>query len=179
MKLFLFGLLLTLFSWSLAWGKFIPGYQYSFFPLWLGYILTINGLALWLIKKSLLTKMGLGFILLFLISIPFWWFFEILNLLTNNWQYIGSKSLNFGEYFIRASISFSTVVPAIFSTAFLNFNILNKIKSIQGKKRQITRPIILLLFELGILSFLLISVLPEFSYPLLWLGVLLIFEPFN
>lgn len=83
MKLFLFGLFLTLTSWIFAWGKFGFLSENSFFPLWLGYILTINGLSNYLFKKSLLSKMKKKFIVLFLIFEPINYFLKFPSILQN------------------------------------------------------------------------------------------------
>ena len=41
----LLGSAITAFFWWIAWSKECPASQYAFFPLWGGYILTINGLS--------------------------------------------------------------------------------------------------------------------------------------
>ena len=55
--------------------------------------------------------------LLFLISAPAWWLFELINLQTQNWFYDGKQFFTYVEYAILATISFSTVMPAVFETA--------------------------------------------------------------
>lgn len=179
MKMFIFGSVLTVISWILAWGRLEPFYEYSFFPLWIGYIITINGLSYWLFGKSLLLGMGKSFLILFLISIPLWWFFEFLNLFTQNWHYIFPREIGPVEYFFRASISFSTVIPAVLSTAFLFYNILAGIKHLRWVKFPLNQPTLLAVFGLGVLSFLLIFVTPQLSFPFMWLGLFLMFEPLN
>ena len=179
MKLLLAGVTFTLISWVFAWGQFSPLSAYTFFPLWLGYILTVNGFSRWLTGQSLLHRMGSRFILLFLISIPFWWLFEFLNLFTQNWQYLVPGEVSGFSYFIQASVNFSTVTPAVLSTAFFFSSLLRKIKPLKGKPFAIKKTTPLLLAGLSATSFLLILLLPEFSFPLLWAGVVLLFEPLN
>jgi hypothetical protein len=55
------------------------------------------------------------FLLLFPVSAVFWWYFEYLNQFVQNWYYTG---VDYGPitYSIHASISFSTVLPAVYTT---------------------------------------------------------------
>jgi hypothetical protein len=52
------------------------------------------------------------FLVLFPVSAAFWWFFEYLNRFVQNWYYVG---VDFSplEYFWYATLSFSTVLPAV------------------------------------------------------------------
>ena len=63
----------------------------------------------------MLLRQPLSFLLLFPASAGFWWFFEYLNRFAQNWSYTG---IEFGpdEYFLFATLSFSTVLPAITGT---------------------------------------------------------------
>ena len=79
MAILIIGCILTITSWVVAWGRFGVLTEFSFFPLWLGYILTMNGLAEVFTGSSLLTRMRWSFGWLFVISVPFWWFFEGMN----------------------------------------------------------------------------------------------------
>ncbi|MBI2268623.1 MAG: hypothetical protein HYU80_04290 [Candidatus Blackburnbacteria bacterium] len=175
-KLFISGVVLTILSWIFAWGRFASLYEYTFFPLWLGLIITINGFSGLLLHDSLLSRMNSNFLFLFLVSIPFWWFFELLNLHTQNWRYIGPELFKPTEYFLRASISFSTVVPAILSVSFLVYGILRRIRPITGKKIKINP---FFLFTLGIIALLLIFFVPNLSYPLVWVTLFLLVDPLN
>ena len=59
------------------------------------------------------------FLSLFPLSAGFWWFFEYLNRFVQNWHYLGAAELSPLEYFVRATIPFSTVLPAVIGTAEL------------------------------------------------------------
>jgi len=67
------GLGLILIFWPLNW--FAPGAikGLGFFPLWLGYILLMDGLVFHRKRSSLFSRSWGKFILLFLLSIPLWW----------------------------------------------------------------------------------------------------------
>jgi hypothetical protein len=113
------GLALTAVAWVLAWTRFAwfePLQLYTFTPLWLGYILAINALTVCRNGSCLLLDRPGCFAALFPASAAFWWYFEYLNRYVGNWHYLGVESLSAVEYFIHATISFSTVLPAVIST---------------------------------------------------------------
>lgn len=112
------GLGCGLVSWALAWNRFewFASLQvHTFLPLWLSYIVVVNALC----QRSSGTCPMLGrpgyFLLLFPASAFFWWYFEYLNRFVQNWWYTG---FYFGplRYTLYASMSFSTVLPAVLST---------------------------------------------------------------
>jgi hypothetical protein len=113
------GLLLIGICWPLNW--LLPGVRsaFLFFPLWLGYILTVDS---WVRNRrgtSLLTRSSRDFIRLFFVSAPAWWLFELINQRTRNWEYLGAEQFNYIEYCLLCTVSFSTVMPAVFETAEL------------------------------------------------------------
>src|SRR5262249_40768053 len=85
------GLLLLAICWPLNWT--LPGMRtaYLFFPLWLGYILTMDALVFHRTSTSLWTRSRRDFWLHFVASAPVWWLFEIINNRTRNWEYLGSN----------------------------------------------------------------------------------------
>ena len=113
------GILLIILFWYLNWNLAGLRTQILFFPLWLGYILTVDALVFYRKRTSLLTRGRKKFVLMFLISAPAWWLFELINWRTQNWFYDGKQFFTDVEYAILATISFSTVMPAVFGTAEL------------------------------------------------------------
>jgi hypothetical protein len=112
------GVALGLVSWILAWNRFpwFSEYQaHTFTPLWIAYILTVNGVTHRRTGTCLLLRRPLSFLLLFPASAVFWWFFEYLNRFVQNWTYTGADFAP-AEYFLFATLSFSTVLPAIATT---------------------------------------------------------------
>src|SRR5687768_13491179 len=85
------GLILIAIVWPLNW--FLPGLRtaYLFFPLWLGYVLAVDALVLARSGTSLLARSRRDFALLFVLSAPAWWLFEIINQRTQNWEYLGRE----------------------------------------------------------------------------------------
>jgi len=116
------GLALTALAWVLAWNRFpwfAPLQSHTFTPLWLGYILVVNALTCWRAGLCLLTAEPRFFLALFPLSAVFWWFFEFLNRFTGNWHYVGVETFSSLEYALLATLAFSTVLPAVLSTARL------------------------------------------------------------
>jgi hypothetical protein len=56
------------------------------------------------------------FLCLFPVSAAFWWFFEYLNRFVQNWYYVGVDRMGKLEYFLLATLPFSTVLPAVLGT---------------------------------------------------------------
>lgn len=159
---FYFGLVLILIIWFFNW--YLTGLRTHllFFPLWLGYSLTIDGIV-WRRKGSSLISRDLKkYLGLFVISIPTWWAFELLNKITNNWEYLGRESFTDLEYFIYASISFSTVIPAVFGSAELasTFKWMNNIG--KGPKIPSSKKSIVLLIFIGGITMALLVIWPSY-----------------
>jgi hypothetical protein len=76
----------------------------------------VNALCRWRSGRCLLTDSPRAFVLLFPASAVFWWFFEYLNRFVQNWYYLGVERFSPAAYVLFASISFSTVLPAVLST---------------------------------------------------------------
>ena len=54
-------------------------------------------------------------LLLIVLSVPLWWWFELVNYRVENWEYVGRRGYSHAEYFLLASVAFSTVIPALHS----------------------------------------------------------------
>lgn len=174
-----FGLGLVVIFWILNWS--LPGLRthWAFFPLWLGYCLTVDALVYRRQGASMLTRDPVSYVKLFLISAPAWWLFEVLNWRTQNWFYDGRKFFTDFQYFVLASLSFSTVMPAVFGTAELasTFRWLRRIKS--GLVILPTRKVLLGSFLAGWLMLGLLLLWPHYFFPFLWLSIYFILEPIN
>ena len=78
------GLALVAVAWPASWLGIRPLSEYSFFPLWFGYILIIDALVLRRKGTSLLVRNPKAFGGMFLASVPLWWAFEGINFFTHN-----------------------------------------------------------------------------------------------
>ncbi len=110
----------TLLAWWLAWTRYEwmrPLQAHTFTPLWLGYIVIVNALTYRRTGHCMLVHRPRYLFSLFPLSACFWWSFEYLNRFVQNWYYVGGEELTAGEYLLRATLSFSTVLPAVLGTA--------------------------------------------------------------
>jgi len=105
--------------WILAWTRqtwFSPYQLYTFTPLWIAYIVVVNALTWRRTGRCLLTHETAYLLRLFPLSAVFWWFFEYLNRFVQNWWYILGAEFTPLQYFLAATLPFSTVLPAVLST---------------------------------------------------------------
>jgi hypothetical protein len=172
------GLIVLLISWYLNWNLDSLRTHWGFFFLWFGYSIFVDAVVFYRKGTSLITRNKKLFFSLFLISIPVWWLFELYNLRTENWFYDGKQFFTNFEYFLLASLSFSTVMPAVFGTAEFA-GTFNWLKKISLKKINPDEKILKSLILAGILIVLLIIIFPKIFYPLVWVSVFLLVEPLN
>jgi hypothetical protein len=173
------GIILVIVFWFLNWELDGLRTQILFFPLWLGYALTVDAIVFYRKGTSLLNRNVKKYISLFLISAPAWWLFELLNLATQNWFYDGKQFFTDLEYALLATISFSTVIPAVFGTAELvgSFKWIQNINS--GVKIPPTKKILITQFFLGWLMLALMLILPQYFFLFVWMSLFFIIEPIN
>jgi hypothetical protein len=144
-----------------------------------GYALAIDGLVVMRKGNSLLTRDPAAYVGLFLISAPAWWLFELINSRTQNWFYTGREWFTDLQYFGLASLSFSTVMPAVFGTAELVSTFERMQRPWPGPKIRPTPGTTTILFAIGwaMLAFLLLW--PAYFFPFVWVSVYFIIEPLN
>jgi hypothetical protein len=170
----------TAIWWALAWTRFhwmAPLQEHTFTPLWLGYIVVVNAWTYARVGHCMMLHRPRYFLSLFPLSAVFWWLFEFLNRFVQNWYYIGVADLSPLEYFLRATIPFSTVLPAVMGTAEL-------LTSCPGMSAGLDRFKVIpighperagwsLLF-LSCLSLSGIGLWPDYLFPFVWIGPLLL-----
>lgn len=174
-----FGIFLIVVFWILNWSLHGLRTHWGFFPLWLGYCLTVDALVLKRTGSSLYNRSIKKYFLLFVVSAPCWWLFELFNSHLQNWQYLGKENFSTLEYAFFETISFSTVTPAVIGSAELvstfawvkRFNFQYRISS-NSKTAGIFFTFGLLLLA-GILNW------PTVFYPFVWIAVFLLIEPIN
>jgi hypothetical protein len=113
------GLGLIALGWALAWNESLAPPEWrreSFTPLWVGYVVVMNALALRRSGRSPLTHRTAWLLAQFPASAVFWWLFEYLNRYVGNWYYSGIADSGAWDYFLQGTLAFSTVLPAVVST---------------------------------------------------------------
>ena len=173
------GLLLAAVFWGLNWGLDGLRTHWGFFPLWLGFCLTIDALTVWQKGSSLLKRNPKAYLALFLISAPAWWLFEVLNWRTQNWYYDGRVFFSHAEYFLLASLSFSTVMPAVFGAAELLSSLPWFPRTVRGPRIPPTRTVTTIFFAAGWLMLLALLIWPKLFFPFLWISLYFILAPLN
>jgi hypothetical protein len=173
------GFCLILFGWIVAW-QIIPiepsWRQHTFTPLWLGYILMVNG---WSHKRkgfSLLTRHPWDLGGLSILSAIFWWSLEFLNRFTENWHYLQTESYPAWKYLCLASLPFATVLPAVWSTAELlssfgwgnSFRAWYPVKVVKSGLFRTAIPLV------SVLSLITCGLAPDFLFPCLWISPFLL-----
>ncbi len=168
-------------AWASSWLRVDPLYRYSFFPLWLGYILFIDALVVMRQGKSILTRARWRYLLLFLTSSLFWWVFEGLNVPVHNWHYILDQPYSPLAYFLTASLNFSTVLPAVMETAELlsTFKPLHPHLPASNPGPLLPLWVLALVETLGIICLILPFVFPRYFFILIWLSLTLVIDPIN
>jgi hypothetical protein len=174
------GVLWTAGFWVLAWNRFewfTPFQAFTFTPLWLGYILVVNAWTDSRTGGSMMLDQPRLFGWLFPLSAVFWWSFEYLNRFVQNWYYVGAQTFTPWEYFLHATVPFSTVLPAVLSTKELlgsfpriraGWDRLPPVAAM-GKK-----PAGWLIFVLACAGLIGIGIWPTILFPLVWVAPLLL-----
>ena len=173
------GLALIAVAWPASWLQLQPLAEYSFFPLWLGYILLIDALVLRRKGTSLLMRDPKAFWGLFVASVPLWWAFEGINYYTQNWQYLGAGDYSTLRYILVASWHFSIVIPAVFETAELvgSLDLVNRF--LHGPVLPDSRMLPAGAMVLGLASLLSLVLWPNYAFAGSWLCIFLLLDPIN
>ena len=173
------GLVLLADCWPLNWMLSGVRTAYLFFPLWLGYIWVVDALVQHRTGTSLWTRSRRDFALLFVASSPVWWLFEAINARTHNWEYLGTEAFSWLAYNVLCTLSFSTVMPAVFETAEL-VGTFRWIERFASGPRVLPRRRVCLGLLLGGSGMLALTLLwPRYFYPFVWTSLVLILEPLN
>ena len=173
------GLTLVAVAWPVSWLQVDTIGQYAFFPLWLGYVLTMDALVLRRNGTSLLSRNGTAFVGMFLASVPLWWIFEGINHFTQNWHYVGDEEYSILRYVVVASLNFSIVIPAVFETAEMagSFRVFKRFH--RGPIVPISRQILTASMVLGVISLIALILWPRQAFAGTWLCLILLLDPIN
>jgi len=173
-------ILLVVVSWFSSWSRNGP-WMYTFFPIWFGFIFTLDGLNVARRGSSLLTRSALRFLALFPISAVFWWVFEWFNNTVNNWTYLTDHPYTPLMHWLIATLDFSTVLPAFLEMAELlsSFKALRPRLGVTEPGPRAPLAVALGLIALGVVTFALPFFFPTYTYYLIWVCLVLIVDPLN
>jgi hypothetical protein len=173
------GFLLVAVAWPANW--LLPGMRTHlfFFPLWLGFCLAVDGLTVVRTGSSMITRSRRAWLGLFLVSAPAWWLFEVINWRTRNWAYLGREEFGVVGYIVLASVSFATVIPAVFGAAewVRSFRWFDRGGRMQPWPPGRFGPMAQLVTGASMLALLLVW--PRQFFPFVWISVWLLIEPVN
>ena len=157
-----------------------PLASYYFPFIWFGYILVVDALVLKFHKKSLVHTNPKKFVFLLVSSALFWWLFEIVNWGVGSWSYHGGipYQSQFGRFFFK-TISFATVLPAVFETAEIV-----RVREVFAKIKlhhthRVTHHLVYGMILVGIFGLLLALIWPKLFFPLVWVVFFCILDPIN
>ena len=175
----LLGLILICVAWPFSWAESGAGLQYTFFPLWLGFILAVDGLVLRRTGTSLIVRSPKIMAMMFILAVPYWWMFEAINQVIQNWVYIGSNPETSLFSLIQTSLAFSVVIPAVFEVSELvgSFNFINRFARMPALV--LNRQQVAIIGILGVLSLAALLTWPKYLFPITWLSLFFIFDPIN
>lgn len=167
-------------AWALAWTRF-PWFAacqpFTFSPLWLAYIVTVNALTWRQTGRCLLTHAPGRLAGLFAASAVFWWYFEYLNRFVQNWYYEGVTGISAAQYFWFATLPFATVLPAVLGTceflaAFPRTAAgLDRAWTVRVPRPRVMAGLVLCAAGAGLAA---VGVWPDWLFPLLWVSPLLV-----
>ena len=173
------GVGVVLVFWIINWTWVGLRTYWAFFPMWLGYCLAVDGLVLWRTGTALLSRGWKRYVGLFLVSALVWWVFEALNLRTHNWTYIGAESFSTAAYTFWTTLSFMTVIPAVFGSAELiaSFGFLKRLGP--GPRIPQDSTTTAAFFAAGWILLAMLLIWPMVFFPFIWISLYFILEPLN
>ncbi|HOG16595.1 MAG TPA: hypothetical protein PLB96_04550 [Syntrophales bacterium] len=173
------GLALITVFWPLNWLLTGPRTHWAFFPLWLGYCLAVDAAVSFRKGSSPFSRDPAGYAGMFPVSVLAWWLFEFVNWRTGNWIYLGEEHVGPVGFFLLSSLSFSTVIPAVFGTAELvgTWRPIRRMRT--AAPLAVTQPLLAGMFAAGWAMLALLLLWPRWFFPFVWLSLFFILEPVN
>ncbi|MEE8362904.1 MAG: hypothetical protein V3S18_02410 [Dehalococcoidia bacterium] len=108
------------------------------------------------------------------VSIPFWWYFELVNARIDNWEYVDAERYGPVAYVLLASVAFATVVPAVTAAASLVDRLA------PGRERDVSgtasRALPVGLIAAGLAAEAGVLIVPGILFPLVWVAPFLMLD---
>jgi hypothetical protein len=149
------------------WGLDSAWNPLAFVALWTG-----AALAMWSLGRD-----GYPGVMrhgrLALLSVPLWWWFELVNTRVKNWEYVYDFEYSTLEYALLTSLAFSTVVPALAAATAASERLVPPPGSPSvPRSRGLGRTLLVV----GVLLQVTVLMAPSFLYPFVWVAPLLILD---
>lgn len=177
-----FGIILLFLSEIFLFKKIEPFYSWFYCFAWWPYILTLDAIIYRLKGNSLIVNRTKEFFLMIPWSIFIWLIFEAANLSLENWYYINLPH-SIVERWLGYAIAYGTVLPGMFETAELLESSIFKSPPhplpLPMGERGRARGGHIVLILLGAVCLVLSVLIPEYFFPLIWVGFIFLLEPFN
>jgi hypothetical protein len=160
------GLALTGTGWAVLWGVVSFFNPLAFAAMWTG-----AAVVMWCASRC-------GYpgarrhLALALVSIPLWWWFELVDARTENWSYVNPFSPSPFWYAVLASIAFATVVPAVTSATALVRRFCPGDPAMSEASKRFARREIIAAVVLQALVF----AFPRQMYPFVWIAPFLLVD---
>jgi len=171
------GIILLILSEILHLKKIEPFYSWFYCFAWWSYILTIDAIIYRLKGNSLIFNRTKEFLLMIPWSIFIWLIFEAANLSLENWYYINLPNSSV-ERWLGYAVAYGTVLPGIFETTEL-LEAVVVFRESPIKRTVISQEGHRVFILLGVLSLVSSVLVPEYFFPLIWVGFVFLLEPFN
>ena len=148
---------------------------------WTGYILLADALVYRRLGTSLIRGRPREFALMLPWSVATWLIFEFYNLHLHNWHYAGVAETNPGR-FLHGAWSFATIFPGVLETADL-LGSFGLFRAATGRRWRPRRATLYALMAAGATMLIVPPLLPEerarYLFGFVWLGFILLLDPFN
>ena len=160
------GFALAAVGWAVLWGHRSFWNPLAFAALWTG-----AAIVMWSASRAGYPGV-MRHLALALVSVPLWWWFELVNVRTENWRYINPFSPGPFWYALLSSVAFATVVPAVTSATALVRRFHPGDPALSGATKSFA------LREIGaaVLLQALVFAFPRQMYPFVWIAPFLLFD---
>jgi hypothetical protein len=171
---------LALAGWALALMGVLAGWEpmatWLYHFAWWPYIFFLDGLHFFLKGESWLLNRPKDFLCVLPWSVTFWLTFEALNLVLLNWRYVGVVS-HWWSRWPGYALAFATVLPGVLLTAQV-LEALGAFAEVPGRRLKLG-PWPLWSLLLGTAFFVLPLAFPRVAFPLMWLALIFLLDPFS
>jgi hypothetical protein len=166
-----------------------------YFPLvWIGFILALDGMLARLTGTSVFQRSRHLFWLMIPVSALFWWIFELFDAGVHSWRYVNASPYQGAAFVVLASISFSTVLLAVWETATcvylalpdqfdsLQVAVRPRAKASPTRRSNTQSRLNALMWAsmaFGVVSVVLPLVLPRYAFGLIWISLFFLLDPLN